>query len=102
MLEGLPIMLALCFMLWHAYYAQNYAGIIDAGLIHTAISIYEGIIGVLSTIKVGLIIQPLHALPLHCGQCKTYFVNQITTYNCDRISENGSKSHIFISFYLLL
>ena len=27
MLEGLPIMLALCFMLWHAYYAQNYAGI---------------------------------------------------------------------------
>ena len=35
MLEGLPIMLALCFMLWHAYYAQNYAGIIDAGLLHT-------------------------------------------------------------------
>ena len=33
MLEGLPIMLALCFMLWHAYYAQNYAGIIDAGLL---------------------------------------------------------------------
>ena len=32
MLEGLPIMLALCFMLWHAYYAQNYAGIIDAAL----------------------------------------------------------------------
>ena len=32
MLEGLPIMLALCFMLWHAYYAPNYAGIIDAGL----------------------------------------------------------------------
>ena len=31
--EGLPIMLALCFMLWHAYYAQNYAGIIDAGLL---------------------------------------------------------------------
>ena len=26
MLEGLPT------MLWHAYYAQNYAGIIDAGL----------------------------------------------------------------------
>ena len=26
-------MLALCFMLWHAYYAQNYAGIIDAGLV---------------------------------------------------------------------
>ena len=25
-------MLALCFMLWHAYYAQNYASIIDAGL----------------------------------------------------------------------
>ena len=35
MLEGLPIMLALCFMLWHAYYAKNYAGIIDAGLSHT-------------------------------------------------------------------
>ena len=35
MLEGLPIMLALCFMLWHAYYAQNYAGIIDAGLDYT-------------------------------------------------------------------
>ena len=33
MLEGLPIMLALCFMLWHAYYAQSYAGIIDAGLL---------------------------------------------------------------------
>ena len=33
MLEGLPIMLALCFMLWHAYYAQNYASIIDAGLV---------------------------------------------------------------------
>ena len=32
MLEGLPIMLALCFMLWHAYYALNYASIIDAGL----------------------------------------------------------------------
>ena len=26
-------MLALCFMLWHAYYAQNYAGIIDTGLV---------------------------------------------------------------------
>ena len=35
MLEGLPIMLALCFMLWYAYYAQNYAGIINAGLLHT-------------------------------------------------------------------
>ena len=33
MLEGLPIMLALCFMLWPTYYAQNYAGIIDAGLL---------------------------------------------------------------------
>ena len=33
MLEGLPVMLALCFMLWHAYYAKNYAGIIDAGLL---------------------------------------------------------------------
>ena len=33
MLEGLPIMLALCLMLWHAYYAQNYAGIIDVGLV---------------------------------------------------------------------
>ena len=32
MLEYLPIMLALCFMLWYAYYAQNYAGIIGAGL----------------------------------------------------------------------
>ena len=32
MLESLPIMLASCFMLWHAYYAQNYASIIDAGL----------------------------------------------------------------------
>ena len=31
MLEGLPIMPALCLMLWHAYYAQNYVGIIDAG-----------------------------------------------------------------------
>ena len=29
-------MLELCFMLWHAYYAQNYAGIIDAGLIVTS------------------------------------------------------------------
>ena len=36
MLEGLPIMLALCFMLWHAYYAQNYAGIIDAGLTYAS------------------------------------------------------------------
>ena len=34
MLEGLPIMLALSFMLWHAYYAQNYVGIIDAGLMN--------------------------------------------------------------------
>ena len=32
-IEGLPIMLALCFMLWHAYYAKNHAGIIDAGLL---------------------------------------------------------------------
>ena len=40
MLESLPIMLALCFMLWHAYYAQNYAGIIDAGLLHTIIYNY--------------------------------------------------------------
>ena len=38
MLEGLLIMLALCFMLWHAYYAQNYAGIIDAGLPQTPAS----------------------------------------------------------------
>ena len=39
MLEGLPIMLTLCFMLWHAYYAQNYAGIIDAGLGKTLVNI---------------------------------------------------------------
>ena len=38
MLEGLPIMLALCFILWHAYYAQNYAGIIDAGLHHAMLN----------------------------------------------------------------
>ena len=38
MLEGLPIMLALCFMLWYAYYAQNYAGIIDAGLVCTMLN----------------------------------------------------------------
>ncbi len=28
-----PIMLALCSMLWHTYYAQNYAGIIGPGLV---------------------------------------------------------------------
>ena len=44
MLEGLPIMLALCFMLWHAYYAKNYASIIDTGLaIYTFTSISEPI-----------------------------------------------------------
>ena len=32
MLKNTPIMLALCFMLSSAYYAENYAGIIDAGL----------------------------------------------------------------------
>ena len=32
--QSLPIMPALCLMLWHAYYASNYAGIIGAGLIH--------------------------------------------------------------------
>ena len=40
MLEGLPIMLALCFRLWHAYYAQNYASIIDAGLSLIEIHMY--------------------------------------------------------------
>ena len=30
--RSLPIMPALCLMLWHAYYASNYAGIIGAGL----------------------------------------------------------------------
>ena len=29
----MPIMLALCLMLLHTYYAKNYAGIIDLGLI---------------------------------------------------------------------
>ena len=28
----MPIMLALCLMLLHIYYAKNYAGIIDSGL----------------------------------------------------------------------
>ena len=28
----MPIMLALCLMLLHTYYAKNYAGIIDSGL----------------------------------------------------------------------
>ena len=32
MLKNSPIMLALCFMLSSPYYAENYAGIIDAGL----------------------------------------------------------------------
>ena len=35
MLKNTPIMLALCFMLSSAYYAENYAGIIDAGLVCT-------------------------------------------------------------------
>ena len=33
MLKNSPIMLALCFILSSPYYAQNYAGIIDAGLV---------------------------------------------------------------------
>ena len=33
----LPIMLALCLMLSLAYYANNYAGIIDAGLTDTIV-----------------------------------------------------------------
>ena len=33
MLKNSPNMLALCFMLFNPYYAENYAGIIDAGLI---------------------------------------------------------------------
>ena len=32
MAKFLPIMLALCSMLLYTHYAQNYAGIIDAGL----------------------------------------------------------------------
>ena len=32
MLEIFPIMLALCFMFSSPYYADNYAGLIDAGL----------------------------------------------------------------------
>ena len=33
--EKFPIMLALCFMLSSPYHAENYAGIIDAGLIQS-------------------------------------------------------------------
>ena len=33
MAKFLPIMLALCSMLLYTHYAQNYAGIIDAGLV---------------------------------------------------------------------
>ena len=40
MLEGLPIMLALCFMLWHAYYAQNVTGSGKTGLITTITDIH--------------------------------------------------------------
>ena len=29
---------ALCLMLWHAYYASNYAGIIGAGLTNAALN----------------------------------------------------------------
>ena len=36
MLKISPIMLALCFMLSSPYYAENYAGIIDAGLQNNA------------------------------------------------------------------
>ena len=31
----MPIMLALCLMLLHTYYAKNYASIIDSGLTST-------------------------------------------------------------------
>ena len=31
--KNLPIMLALCLMLFHVYYPQNYAGIIDTSLL---------------------------------------------------------------------
>ena len=31
--QSLPIMQALCSMLWHAYYASSYAGIIGADLL---------------------------------------------------------------------
>ena len=33
--RSLPIMPALCSMLWHAYYASNYASIIGAGLVES-------------------------------------------------------------------
>ena len=36
----MPIMLALCLMLLHTYYAKNYAGIIDSGL--TIMHLYKG------------------------------------------------------------
>ena len=32
----------------------------------------------------------------------SYIITVLTIIICDRISENGSKSHIFISLYLLL
>ena len=37
MLEILPIMLALCLMLCHAYYAQTYTGIIGTSLVCTCV-----------------------------------------------------------------
>ena len=40
----MPVMLALCLMLLHTYYAKNYAGIIDSGLaIAIAIATYIAI-----------------------------------------------------------
>ena len=37
----MPIMLALCLMLLHTYYAKNYAGIIDSGLIDVLLMFYQ-------------------------------------------------------------
>ena len=41
MLKNFPIMLALWFMLSSAYYAENYAGIIDTSLLDIKSEVYR-------------------------------------------------------------
>ena len=63
-------MLALCSMLWHAYYAKNYTGIIGASL------------------------PPLHASKLLSLYSKQ-FLKQLQCHNCSPFSQISNVSSLF-------
>ena len=70
-IKNFPIMLALCFMLSSPYYAENYAGIIDTGLVCACAKVCGCVCMCLHTVCLCVILYA-------CSACTSAYVHTVS------------------------